>query len=70
MVNDHFQNFKFDYQSECHCSKTNHWENVSLRTFDYQSECHCSKTFTCGFPSGLWFDYQSECHCSKTTLQA
>ena len=34
----------FDYQSECHCSKT-HAEHVAgVEQFDYQSECHCSKT--------------------------
>ena len=37
----------FDYQSECHCSKTAaSCSSVSAR-FDYQSECHCSKTFSC-----------------------
>ena len=36
---------KFDYQSECHCSKTR-WDTCrTSRQFDYQSECHCSKTF-------------------------
>ena len=56
----------FDYQSECHCSKTSHDVEHALGEFDYQSECHCSKTTW-----GIWsacpgFDYQSECHCSKT----
>ena len=34
----------FDYQSECHCSKTPGWQSVAGNEFDYQSECHCSKT--------------------------
>ena len=34
----------FDYQSECHCSKTRIAIRSTRQTFDYQSECHCSKT--------------------------
>ena len=34
----------FDYQSECHCSKTVVMDAVVNFLFDYQSECHCSKT--------------------------
>ena len=34
----------FDYQSECHCSKTDGHAIRLSREFDYQSECHCSKT--------------------------
>ena len=34
----------FDYQSECHCSKTVGLVVWKLAKFDYQSECHCSKT--------------------------
>ena len=34
----------FDYQSECHCSKTAHRVRRPGQQFDYQSECHCSKT--------------------------
>ena len=34
----------FDYQSECHCSKTVTKLTDTLKVFDYQSECHCSKT--------------------------
>ena len=57
---------KFDYQSECHCSKTSvtSWKNPA--TFDYQSECHCSKTEHYHVDVLQLFDYQSECHCSKT----
>ena len=36
--------YEFDYQSECHCSKTAHALPNSRARFDYQSECHCSKT--------------------------
>ena len=56
----------FDYQSECHCSKTKADTAVQEVTFDYQSECHCSKTVWHGGYSTRRFDYQSECHCSKT----
>ena len=35
----------FDYQSECHCSKTLIAHMRDGNQFDYQSECHCSKTF-------------------------
>ena len=35
----------FDYQSECHCSKTPSVCQIRDGLFDYQSECHCSKTF-------------------------
>ena len=56
----------FDYQSECHCSKTNHRPIEQRARFDYQSECHCSKTMTQTYTNGTEFDYQSECHCSKT----
>ena len=38
----------FDYQSECHCSKTPLMEALAYNPFDYQSECHCSKTSTPG----------------------
>ena len=34
----------FDYQSECHCSKTTTPHRSRMTRFDYQSECHCSKT--------------------------
>ena len=34
----------FDYQSECHCSKTDSSAIIPVGKFDYQSECHCSKT--------------------------
>ena len=34
----------FDYQSECHCSKTVTDNGTAEEWFDYQSECHCSKT--------------------------
>ena len=34
----------FDYQSECHCSKTAMKYFDDRYGFDYQSECHCSKT--------------------------
>ena len=34
----------FDYQSECHCSKTGSPGSRRTWPFDYQSECHCSKT--------------------------
>ena len=34
----------FDYQSECHCSKTDSTADYYRDEFDYQSECHCSKT--------------------------
>ena len=33
-----------DYQSECHCSKTQRWSLIHREELDYQSECHCSKT--------------------------
>ena len=56
----------FDYQSECHCSKTGLWLLTILEVFDYQSECHCSKTHHCPDKHTRAFDYQSECHCSKT----
>ena len=58
----------FDYQSECHCSKTLGGIYAKGEGFDYQSECHCSKTgiVVCLIISS--FDYQSECHCSKTPL--
>ena len=56
----------FDYQSECHCSKTNNKSHAVLAEFDYQSECHCSKTAKCSERNFAKFDYQSECHCSKT----
>ena len=35
---------EFDYQSECHCSKTLQRQRTKSALFDYQSECHCSKT--------------------------
>ncbi len=35
---------KFDYQSVCHCSKTEDQGKASHDLFDYQSVCHCSKT--------------------------
>ena len=35
---------EFDYQSECHCSKTPNRCPWCIVPFDYQSECHCSKT--------------------------
>ena len=35
---------RFDYQSECHCSKTCRACRSRRFEFDYQSECHCSKT--------------------------
>ena len=57
---------KFDYQSECHCSKTRDMDEDRRVLFDYQSECHCSKTVVLAFGAGRLFDYQSECHCSKT----
>ena len=44
-------NFAFDYQSECHCSKTCSRGRRGGCPFDYQSECHCSKTRT--RPRGL-----------------
>ena len=56
----------FDYQSECHCSKTRYWLCCRQDQFDYQSECHCSKTNRSHRWCACWFDYQSECHCSKT----
>ena len=57
---------QFDYQSECHCSKTRLCAVPWGRAFDYQSECHCSKTAAEGHEGPEQFDYQSECHCSKT----
>ena len=57
---------QFDYQSECHCSKTGFAHLLEVFLFDYQSECHCSKTLGCRAWSWSRFDYQSECHCSKT----
>ena len=57
---------QFDYQSECHCSKTTSRDLLRVEAFDYQSECHCSKTFLAFMPILSTFDYQSECHCSKT----
>ena len=57
----------FDYQSECHCSKTDLDGGTQGEEFDYQSECHCSKTVLGHGLQHLAFDYQSECHCSKTT---
>ena len=59
-------NGQFDYQSECHCSKTQFIPSIRWRRFDYQSECHCSKTVPFPFLCLALFDYQSECHCSKT----
>ena len=56
----------FDYQSECHCSKTVNPVITGSTEFDYQSECHCSKTNLKILLAAIWFDYQSECHCSKT----
>ena len=56
----------FDYQSECHCSKTFQWSGIRRCLFDYQSECHCSKTRQRLYKDAFRFDYQSECHCSKT----
>ena len=56
----------FDYQSECHCSKTRFASISSSSMFDYQSECHCSKTDGALLGVAPRFDYQSECHCSKT----
>ena len=35
---------QFDYQSVCHCSKTQVGGGGVLGGFDYQSVCHCSKT--------------------------
>ena len=58
----------FDYQSECHCSKTDRKAKAMVYKFDYQSECHCSKTIDGKRVSTLLFDYQSECHCSKTEM--
>ena len=57
---------EFDYQSECHCSKTMNEYNYGVGAFDYQSECHCSKTVFSRCSAVMAFDYQSECHCSKT----
>ena len=57
---------RFDYQSECHCSKTPRIRHRLRLQFDYQSECHCSKTRGGGCDAVVGFDYQSECHCSKT----
>ena len=37
----------FDYQSECHCPKTDSYCIHQSKEFDYQSECHCSKTRLC-----------------------
>ncbi len=34
----------FEYQSECHCSKTQSANVSTYSLFEYQSECHCSKT--------------------------
>ena len=35
---------EFDYQSVCHCSKTDNLSTAAKESFDYQSVCHCSKT--------------------------
>ena len=43
----------FDYQSECHCSKTLRSPFRRLSMFDYQSECHCSKTGVAKQPRAL-----------------
>ena len=56
----------FDYQSECHCSKTKLYTYPYAELFDYQSECRCSKTRYGLVRVDCEFDYQSECHCSKT----
>ena len=61
---------RFDYQSECHCSKTSSQVTYRLFGFDYQSECHCSKTAAARDRRFYQFDYQSECHCSKTAMVA
>ena len=57
---------KFDYQSKCHCSKTEGYSDEVKEAFDYQSKCHCSKTYFWNSVTLSWFDYQSKCHCSKT----
>ena len=62
------QVLEFDYQSECHCSKTPTACPSGGVLFDYQSECHCSKTTSPSPSLRGRFDYQSECHCSKTLL--
>ena len=41
---DYKAKYEFDYQSECHCSKTKASYRLPRFRFDYQSECHCSKT--------------------------
>ena len=57
---------RFEYQSECHCSKTGATTTSGGRRFEYQSECHCSKTQRLAHLGLDAFEYQSECHCSKT----
>ena len=61
---------RFDYQSVCHCSKTEKNAEALYNRFDYQSVCHCSKTLGRSQCLGRWFDYQSVCHCSKTVDRA
>ena len=35
---------QFNYQSKCHCTKTNEEALKYLKKFNYQSKCHCTKT--------------------------
>ncbi|MDD6785947.1 MAG: hypothetical protein PUD81_06820, partial [Eggerthellales bacterium] len=59
----------FDYQSECHCSKTSAvpiMPPISLITSqNATAPKHEEHTIAYGYE----FDYQSECHCSKTVEQ-